>query len=491
MRGAPWPGLRTRYDHVRNSRATDFYAITPVVWEFGPSGSARKPVRLIADESLLEIVRDATLLQQLKNVAALPGIVEAVWATPNAHAATAFPVGCVAASDPDAGGVVTPMGVGSDPFCGVRLMTLDLDPAAIRPKLGNVLTALARTIPTGPRHGARHGSLSVQRAMLDGTAWAVEQGFGFPEDVAVLESAGHLIGADPDVISSNAKALGEEQLGSLGDGHHFIEFGCIDALYDQRAAQTFGLAPGQIVVLIQAGSRGLGRQVLGEYQRTMSRAAARHLINLPDRQLYCAPVHSHEGRDYLAAMASVANFAFANRQVLAHRVAHAIQTLLGTPGDHPAVRTVFEQCHNTIALEIHSVKGSRKRLCVHRRGASRVRPPGHDDIPLAYRAVGQPVFLPGHYTSGSFVCVSRAEAGDLAFASVPAHTGAHVGRRSAREMLMMRKADDPGDVIVHGSRGIGERNHSGRNIEKILEVTEAAGLIQRVAHISPLAVFRA
>jgi len=480
-----------RQDHVKYSSAADFRPIAPVVWELTLRGSARKPIRLLADDALIETIHDPPLLQQLRNVASLPGIVEAVWALPNVHASTAFPVGCVAASDPDAGGVVTPMAVGDDPFCGVRLMTIDLDRAGFESRLPELLNGLARTIPTGNRHGRRQSAISLHRALLEGAAWAVELGFGSADEIALIESLGSLVGADPDVISGHAKALGEEQLGSLGDGHHFIEFGYVDSILDEEVARTFGLTPGQPTVLVQAGSRGLGRQVLSEYQRIMSRAAARHLIHLPDRQLYCAPVHSHEGRDYLAAMASAANFAFANRQVLAHHIAHTIQTLFGTAGQRPAVQTVYEQCHNTISLEIHTVKGNRKRLCVHRRGASRIVSPGHGDLPLTYQAAGQPVILPGHYTTGSYICVSHDAMDGLALASVPAHTGAQAQRRSARDMLMMRKPEEPEHVLVHANRSMGERHLPGRDLETVTGIVEAGHLVRRVARIQPLAVFRA
>jgi tRNA-splicing ligase RtcB (3'-phosphate/5'-hydroxy nucleic acid ligase) len=308
-----------------------------------------------------------------------------------------------------------------------------------------------------------------------GASWAVDQGFGVAADLDAVEHGGRLIGADAAVLSPHARAIGEDQLGTLGAGHHFIEFGFVSDILDQAGAARLGLEPDQCIVWLHCGSRGLGQQVLNEYQRVMSRAAARHLIRLPDRQLCCAPIHSHEGREYLAAMAAAANFAFANRQVIAHRIAEVLRGSF----DGCTVRTVYEQCHNTISLEVQLHEGVRKRLCVHRRACGRTA-----DL-LAGRAAGQPVLLAGHCTTANFAGIAAPGAAGVAYGTLPTGCGLRAPGQTApppaAETLLF---------AMQSGRTIAAPTNPVRDVEILSQTLAQTGAVQWAVRTRPLAVLR-
>src|SRR5579862_6057298 len=372
------------------------------LWEIPASARSdmRVPARVFADRELLDAIRDDRSLWQLENVATLPGIVEAALAMPDVHQGYGFPVGGVAATEPP-DGVVSPGGVGYDINCGVRLLVLPVTEPELGARREPLVHEIARSVPAG---AGKHGELALadetlDRLLCEGPRLLVEElGIGVPDDVDHTESHGCLAGADPAAVSERAKARGRRQLGTMGAGNHFVELQRVARIVDPRLAVAFGLCPGQVTVLIHSGSRGLGHQVCTDYVRVMERVQGTYGIELPDRQLACAPQSSPEGRAYLAAMAAAANFAWANRQAIAHQVRQAVRRILGREiADE--TRQLYDVAHNVAKLESY---GGR-RLLVHRKGATRAFPPGHPEIPADLRDVGQPVFIPGSMGTASFV----------------------------------------------------------------------------------------
>jgi tRNA-splicing ligase RtcB len=351
----------------------------------------RVPARVYADETLLATILEGEAMVQLTNVAMLPGVVECVYGMPDMHEGYGFPVGGVAATLlPD--GVVSPGGVGFDINCGVRMLSLPLTHADLGDRLEPFVHELSRSIPSGTGRGGqlRLTDAEIDSVLAGGSAYLVRAyGFGTDSDVANTESGGCLAGADPTKVSQRAKDRGRTQLGSIGAGNHFVEVQVVERVDDPGVAATFGFAANQVAVLIHTGSRGLGHQVCTDYVKLMDTRLAAYGIELPDRQLSCAPASSPEGQDYLAAMACAANFAWANRQRVAHTVRQTAARVLGALPDQ--VRTIYDVAHNIAKVEVHGGK----TLCVHRKGATRAFGAGHPDVPECYRAVGQPVFIPG------------------------------------------------------------------------------------------------
>jgi len=381
-----------------------FRQVDEVVWEL-PAGARvdmRVPARVFADRELLgQIVADRSL-EQLQNVATLPGITGAALAMPDIHQGYGFPVGGVAATVPP-DGVVSPGGVGYDINCGVRLLALPLTAAELGGRREALVHEISRRVPVGAGHG---GSLKLtggafDRVLVQGPRILLaEHGIGTGEDIEHTESEGCLAGADPVAVSERARVRGSDQLGTLGSGNHFLELQRVATILDPATAEVFGLRDDQVTVLIHSGSRGFGHQVCTDYVRLMDAALARYRITLPDRQLACAPLSSPEGRRYLAAMACAANFAWGNRALLAHRVRESIARILG-PKVALGTRQIYDVAHNVAKLECHHGR----TLCVHRKGATRAFPAGLTEIPTAYRTVGQPVFIPGSMGTSSFVLV--------------------------------------------------------------------------------------
>jgi len=473
--------------------------VDDTTWEIPKKGAMRVPGRIIADERLLPKIQSDKAADQVANVACLPGIVGHALAMPDAHWGYGFPIGGVAATDPDQGGVVSPGGVGYDINCGVRLMTTRLTFEDMRPRVRAVVNQLYRDIPAGVGSSGAIPSLgtSDMKAVLEtGAKWAVKQGFGTGNDLEATEEGGCMVGADANALSDRAKSRGENQLGTLGSGNHFIELGVVEDVFEPRAAEAFGLVPGRITVMIHSGSRGLGYQVCDDSLRTMMRAAAKYRIQLPDRQLCCAPVHSREGRDYLSAMAAAANFAWANRQVIMALARTAIERALDISSGDLGARLLYDVCHNIAKFEMHEVDGVRRRLCVHRKGATRAFPGSRDEVPAQYRAAGQPVLVPGDMGTGSYVCAGTERALATTFGSCCHGAGRVMSRSAARKAqkagaLLESLGERDIVVMARSKKTIAEESPDAyKDIDLVAEVLERAGLGRRVARIRPMGVVK-
>jgi tRNA-splicing ligase RtcB (3'-phosphate/5'-hydroxy nucleic acid ligase) len=470
--------------------------VDATTWEVpaGARAEMRVPARVFADRQLLEAIRGDRSLEQLQNVATLPGIVEAALAMPDVHQGYGFPVGGVAATAPP-DGVVSPGGVGYDINCGVRLLTLPLAETELGARRESLVHEISRRVPVGAGHGRglRVGGAALDRVLVHGPRIILaEHGIGTAEDVAHTESGGCLAGSDPALVSQRARQRGAEQLGTLGSGNHFLEVQRVVEVFDAGVAAAFGLCEGQVTVLIHSGSRGLGHQVCSDYVRRMDAAVqSRYGIALPDRQLACAPLSSPEGRDYLAAMAAAANFAWANRAVLAHRVQQAIAKVLG-PAAAEGTRQVYDVAHNVAKLEAH--RG--REVCVHRKGATRAFPAGSPDVPAAYREVGQPVFIPGSMGTTSFVLVGRRGAMERSFGTTCHGAGRRMSRTGAREQItgarLRRQLEGQGIVVrCPSARGLAEEApFAYKDVNRVVSVVERAGLAARAARLVPLGVVK-
>jgi tRNA-splicing ligase RtcB len=452
----------------------------------------RVPARVYADETLLAGILEGDAMIQLVNVAMLPGVVDCVYGMPDMHEGYGFPVGGVAATLlPD--GVVSPGGVGFDINCGVRLLSLPLTRADLGDRLEPFVHELSRSIPSGTGHG---GQLCLTDTELDsvlaaGSAHLVRAyGFGVDDDVENTESRGCLSSADPTKVSQRAKDRGRAQLGSIGGGNHFVEVQMVERVNDPAVGSTFGLAAEQITVLIHTGSRGLGHQVCTDYVKLMDGRLGAYGIELPDRQLSCAPASSREGRDYLAAMSCAANFAWANRQRIAHTIRQTAARVLGLVADQ--VRTIYDVAHNMAKVEEH---GGRM-LCVHRKGATRAFGAGHADVPECYRAVGQPVFIPGSMGTASWVLAGVATSEARSWGSACHGAGRTMSRHAAKAQVTggaLRRELEAQGIVVRCPTSVGlaeEAPFAYKDVDRVAEVVEGAGLARRIARLRPLGVIK-
>ncbi|GBD45963.1 RNA-splicing ligase RtcB [bacterium HR41] len=469
--------------------------IDPTTWEIPRDArrGMRVPARVIADGELLAEIRGDESLEQLRNVATLPGIVEAAIAMPDIHQGYGFPVGGVAAMDVD-DGVVSPGGVGYDINCGVRLLALPLAADELdAPTKERLMDELFRTVPVGTGSG---GGIDLDAAQLDrvlreGPRALLARGVGVDADVECCESNGRLDGADPAAVSPRARQRGAGQLGTIGSGNHFVELQSVERIVAPDAARELGLAEGQLTVLIHSGSRGLGHQVCSDYVRTMDSVIARYGIRLPDRQLACAPISSREGRAYLAAMAAAANFAWANRHAIAHRVRSALRRVLGA-GVAEGTTTIYDVAHNVAKFERY--RG--QRLLVHRKGATRAFPAGSSEIPSRYRSCGQPVFIPGSMGTASWVLVGAPGAVERTFGTTCHGAGRRLSRTRARRQIhgreLARQLGERGIAVRAASaRGLAEEApFAYKEVDRVVEVVERAGIARRVARLVPIGVVK-
>ncbi|WP_335936237.1 RtcB family protein [Streptomyces sp. PTD5-9] len=457
----------------------------------------REPMRVpgvvFASRALLPRASGDKALEQVANVAALPGIVRASFAMPDVHWGYGFPIGGVAATDVSEGGVVSPGGVGFDISCGVRLLAAGIDREALDPaRMRRLMDALDRTVPRGMGRGGLwelSGTGEMDELLVGGARYAVEHGHGVPRDLARCEDHGVLDGAAPGEVSTRAVERGLHQVGSLGSGNHFLEVQAVDRIDDPVTAAAFGLRAGQVCVMIHCGSRGLGHQVCTDHVRVMDQELQRHRVRLPDRQLACTPVDSPRGRAYLGAMAAAANYGRANRQLLSEAARRAFATAAGAGLD-----LVYDISHNTAKIETHEVDGARRTLCVHRKGATRALPPGHPDLPEDLSGAGQPVLVPGTMGTGSYVMVGLPD--NDAF-----HSACHGAGRvwSRHQALRMVRGERLRDELEH--RGIAVRPSSWRglaeetpeaykDVDAVVAATEGAGLARPVARLVPLGVVK-
>jgi tRNA-splicing ligase RtcB (3'-phosphate/5'-hydroxy nucleic acid ligase) len=468
-------------------------------WRIPRHGGMRVDGIVYASEAMIDDIRRDASLEQVANVAHLPGILDASIAMPDIHWGYGFPIGGVAAMDADEG-VVSPGGVGYDINCGVRLLASELDVEEVEPLLPRLADRLFARVPTGV--GATRSDLSLGRQELAGVlargaAWAVERGLGERRDLDSIEEGGALAGADPEAVSERAYARGRDQLGTLGSGNHFAEVQVVSEIYDEAAARAFGLAPGRVTVMIHSGSRGLGHQVASEHIQVMLQAVGRYGIALPDRQLCCAPIASPEGRRYLAAMAAAANFAFANRQVMTHWTRQSFAETLGRPAGDLGLEVVYDVCHNIAKMETFAAPGGgTRRACVHRKGATRAYPPGHPEVPERYREAGQPVLIPGDMGRYSYVLAGAARAFEDTFGSACHGAGRLMSRKAAKKAAKGRSllAEMERRGVHVRAAGMGtvaeEMPEAYKDVADVVDVVDRAGIARKVAQLRPLAVVK-
>lgn len=450
---------------------------------------------IYADEHLLrDILRDQSLEQAI-NVAMLPGIVGSSLAMPDIHQGYGFPIGGVAATQPDEGGVVSPGGVGFDINCGVRLLHSTVTREQVAPKMRDLVNQLFRDVPSGAGRGGsiRVSYQDLNRVLEGGVGWMVEHGYGFPEDMAACEESGAIDGADTGAVSDRAKKRGLTQIGTLGSGNHFLEVQYVEKIFDPDAARTFGLCENEIVVLIHSGSRGLGHQVCTDFLRDMDESMHRYGISLPDRQLACVPVHSKEGQAYLGAMRAAANFAWANRQGITHFTRLAFKRIFGQKEE---LRLVYDVCHNIAKLERHQVGGRQLKVMVHRKGATRAFPAGRPEVPELYKSCGQPVLIPGSMGTASYVLVGAQGALEQTFGTTCHGAGRVMSRTAARKSKFAENAkqrlEDQGIIVRSETRdGITEEiPEAYKDVDAVINVVHNAGLAKRVARLKPLGVIK-
>lgn len=467
-------------------------------WRIPREGDMRTDGLVFASRAMMAALQKEQALEQVRNVATLPGIVGPSLAMPDIHWGYGFPIGGVAAFDPDEG-VVSPGGVGYDINCGVRLLRSDLEVQQVRPHLQQLADALFRNVPSGVGSHRRDLKLSVaeeRKVLQQGARWVVSRGMGTAQDLQHIEAGGCIEGADPDLLSDRSLERGRDQLGTLGSGNHFLEVQMVEEIRDPELAQVLGLFPGQVTVTIHTGSRGLGYQVCDDYLRIMLRAAAKYGIALPDRQLCCAPLGSPEGRQYLAAMACAANFAFANRQLITAWVRESFEQVLGQSAEALRLSLIYDVCHNIAKWENHMVEGVRRRLCVHRKGATRAFPPGHPEVPECYRAIGQPVLIPGDMGRYSYVLVGTAGGFEQTFGSTCHGAGRVLSRHAAKKAARGRNIEAElaarGIVLRAAERGTvaEEISEAYKDVSEVVEVVQNAGIGRIVARLRPLAVVK-
>jgi tRNA-splicing ligase RtcB len=486
MMPAPWQEIVNKIDDYR--------------WEIPQSykQGMSVPGLIFASESMLSHIWEENAFQQVANVAFLPGIVGRSLAMPDIHWGYGFPIGGVAATRIK-DGVVSPGGVGFDINCGVRLLRTNLTEEEVRPKIEQLVAELFTNIPSGL--GSK-GKIRVNKKELDevltkGSRWVIEKGYGEAEDIVVNEEEGCMKGANPDKVSSKAKKRGIPQLGTLGSGNHFLEVEVVDEIYDSDAATAMGISDiGQVLVLIHTGSRGFGHQVCSDYVALLGEAVKKYGINLPDRQLACAPVKSPEGRDYLAAMACAANYAWTNRQCIAHWARESFVKVFGKSLRELGMEQIYDVAHNIAKIEEYPIGGKKETLCVHRKGATRAFPAGHPDIPNIYKNIGQPVLIPGDMGRCSYIALGTETAMKESFGSTCHGAGRVQSRAAAKRSLrgadVARTLAARGITVKAGSIGslAEEASEAYKDVTEVVDITHKAGISRKVARAIPIGVIK-
>jgi len=453
---------------------------------------------IYADEQLIRQIRQDKSPEQVANVACLPGIVGYSLAMPDIHWGYGFCIGGVAATDPTEGGVISPGGVGYDINCGVRLIRTDLTRQDVQPRIEEIVNKLFETVPCGVGRGGRvkFGRAELQQLMRAGARYVVERGFGWDADLELTEAGGCLPDARPEFVSQRALDRGADQCGTLGSGNHFLEVQVVEEIVDPQAAEAFGLALGQITLMIHSGSRGLGYQVCEDALKELRGAPAKYGIELPDRQLVCAPVESPEGQRYLGAMQAAANFAWANRQIMTHLARQTLAEIFGRSAEQLGMRQVYDVAHNIAKIETHMVGGRPRRLCVHRKGATRAFPAGHPEVPERYRHIGQPVLVPGDMGRSSWVLVGLPTAMEQTFGSCCHGAGRVMSRgeaiRAARGRSIEKELRASGIIARARERtGLAEEQPAAyKDVGLVAEAVHAAGISRKVARLRPIGVIK-
>ena len=467
-------------------------------WRIPRQGQMQVDGLVFASASLMRAIRNDQSLQQVANVAHLPGIVAHSIAMPDIHWGYGFPIGGVAAFDAQEG-VISPGGIGYDINCGVRLLRSGLSRADVGSHMRDLVDGLFRNIPTGlgaHRKDMRLSGAEMQQVLQRGAGWAISQGFGAARDLEHIEENGCLPGAQPDMVSSRALERGRAQLGSIGSGNHFVEIDYVAEVYDEQVANALGLFPGQITITIHTGSRGLGYQVCDDSIKVMQHATTKYGIRIPDRQLCCAPLSSPEAHAYIGAMYSAANFAFANRQLITHRIRETFEEVLQRPPKDVQIEVIYDVCHNIGKFETHVVAGQSRRVCVHRKGATRALPPGHPQIPTLYRHLGQPVLIPGDMGRYSYVLIGTQQGGEETFASSCHGAGRVLSRTQAKKAAqgrqIARELEDRGIFVRSAGRAtlMEEMPEAYKDVADVVDVVSGAGISTKVAQLRPLGVIK-
>lgn len=459
----------------------------------------RVPGIVFADKVLLEKMQTDRTLGQCVNVAHLPGIYKYAITLPDGHEGYGFPIGGVAATDYYEG-VISPGGVGYDINCGVRLLTTNFLEGDIKPKLGELTNVIFNNVPCGL--GSRRKDFRVtihdlERLVMEGVQWAINQGLGWSEDAKHCEEQGCMKNANPDKVSTTAKNRGLRQVGTLGSGNHFLEIQKVDKIYDTKTAKVFGIEQeGQVTVMIHCGSRGFGHQVCSDYLRVMERAVHKYKIALPDRELACAPGNSKEAEDYYQAMACAVNYAFVNRQAIMHWVRQSFQQVFKEDPEKFGLTLVYDVAHNIAKIENHKVNGERKKVWVHRKGATRAFPPGHLEIPVDFRVMGQPVLIPGSMGTSSWLLVGTEKAMQISFGSTAHGAGRMMSRHAAKRRFWggdVKKALEQRGIHVRSASAVvlaEEADPVYKDVDRVAEVSDKVGIATKVVRFVPLAVVK-
>jgi tRNA-splicing ligase RtcB len=454
---------------------------------------------IFADETLIAQIKQDQGPEQVVNVATLPGIQKASLAMPDIHWGYGFCIGGVAATDPEDGGVISPGGVGYDINCGVRLLRTNLEWGDIKNRVKPLVDQLFRDIPTGVGQSGRFpfDKPKLTQLMAQGAGYVVNLGYGTEHDLLVTEASGCLPGADPGRVSHRAIARGFDQCGTLGSGNHFLEVQVVDRVLDSVSAEVMGLYEGQVTVLIHSGSRGLGYQVCDDYLATFKNAPKRYGFALPDPQLACAPLRSPEGQSYLGAMRAAANYAWCNRQLLAHQAREVFARFFGRSWESLGMELVYDVAHNIAKVEDHVLAdGEIKQVCVHRKGATRAFPPGHAEIPPVYTAIGQPVIIPGSMGTASWVLAGQAGSMEHSFGTTCHGAGRLMSRTAAVKLAAGRRIDQELATIgivarARGQKGLAEEQPAAyKDVDHVVDVVDRAGISKKVARLRPIGVIK-
>lgn len=466
-------------------------------WRIPRTGKMRVDGVIYADAHLLRDIHEDESPKQVANVAHLPGIQRYSLAMPDIHWGYGFPIGGVAAFDWQEG-VISPGGVGYDINCGTRLLGTNLSRQDLQGKIKDLVNALYQNIPSGvgSKGTRRLSGQELQQVLKEGAAWAVKNGYGWPEDLDRTEDRGCMAGADPRVLSERALDRGRPQLGTLGSGNHFLEVGFVEEVYDPEVAKIFGLREDQVTVLIHSGSRGLGYQVCDDFLKKMAERVRQLGLELPDRQLACDFIRSSTGQDYFSGMACAANYAWANRQMLMHWTREIFEGILQMSSEKLGMHLIYDVCHNIAKREFHTISGERKEVCVHRKGATRAFPPGHSAVPEAYRGVGQPVLIPGDMGRYSYVLVGTERAMEETFGSTCHGAGRVQSRTQAKKAskgrALHRELEDRGIFVMAASRETlaEEAPEAYKDVSHVVEVVHRAGISRKVAKLLPWGVVK-
>ena len=457
------------------------------------------PVTIFASDSLVQKMKQDATFQQATNAACLPGIYKHSIVLPDGHQGYGFPIGGVAATDYESG-VISPGGVGYDINCGVRVLRTNLDEKDVRPKVKALIDQLFSDVPTGVGKQGKidlRNHRGVDEVLVGGAKWAVEQGYGWEEDLDHQEANGKLEIANPEDVPNSAKSRGIKQTGTLGSGNHFLEIQIVDDIYDEAAAKVMGITrKNQVMVMIHSGSRGLGHQVCSEYIKIMTQAMKKYNIEVPDRELCSAPTTTPEGQAYLGAMSAAANYAFANRQSMMHWTREAFARVMGSTPEDLDMGLIYDVAHNMGKVEEHDVNGKRTKVVVHRKGATRAFPPGHLDIPSKYREIGQPVIIPGTMGTASYILIGNEKAMDLTWGSTAHGAGRFMSRSKAKKRYFGKEVQQElatEGIIVRATKGIviaEEAPGAYKDVDEVVKVSDAVGIATIAVRLRPLGVIK-